>query len=34
MTLLYEVYVTVEDGGNFDLDEKEREITVSAVLGR
>lgn len=31
---LYEVYVTVEDGGNFDLDEKEREITVSAVLGR
>ena len=31
---LYEVYVTVEDGGNFDLDEKDREITVSAVLGR
>lgn len=31
---LNEVYVTVEDGGNFDLDEKEREITVSAVLGR
>ena len=31
---LYEVHVTVADGGSFDLDEKEREITVSAVLGR
>lgn len=31
---LYEVHLTVEDGGAFDLAEAEREITVSAVLGK
>ena len=30
---LYEVHVLVEDGGDFDLSETEREIKVSAVLG-
>lgn len=30
---LYEVHVTVEDNGAFDLSETEKEIKVSAVLG-
>ena len=29
---LYEVHMTVEDGGAFDLASEEKEITVSAVL--
>ena len=31
--VLYEVHMTVEDGGDFDLSEKEKEIKISAVLG-
>ena len=31
--VLYEVYMTVEDGGDFDLSETEKEIKISAVLG-
>ena len=31
--VLYEVHVTVEDGGAFDLSDAEKEIKVSAVLG-
>ncbi len=31
--VLYEVHMTVEDGGNFDLSETEKEIKISAVLG-
>ena len=31
--VLYEVHVTVEDGGDFDLSETEKEIKISAVLG-
>lgn len=31
--VLYEVHMTVEDGGNFDLGETEKEIKISAVLG-
>ena len=31
--VLYEVHVTVEDGGAFDLSDTEKEIKVSAVLG-
>ena len=31
--LLYEVHMTVEDGGDFDLSETEKEIKISAVLG-
>ena len=30
---LYEVHMTVEDSGSFDLSETEKEIQVSAVLG-
>ena len=30
---LYEVHMTVEDGGDFDLSETEKEIKISAVLG-
>ena len=30
---LYEVHMTVEDGGAYDLDETEKEIRISAVLG-
>ena len=29
----YEVHMTVEDGGDFDLSETEKEIKISAVLG-
>ncbi len=32
--VLYEVHMTVEDGGDFDLSETEKEIKISAVLGR
>ena len=31
--VLYEVRMTVEDGGDFDLSETEKEIKISAVLG-
>ena len=31
--VLYEVHMTVEDGGDFDLSETEKEIQRSAVLG-
>ena len=31
--VLYEVHLTVEDGGDFDLSETEKEIKISAVLG-
>ena len=31
--VLYEVHMTVEDGGDFDLSEREKEIKISAVLG-
>ena len=31
--VLYEVHMTVEDGGDFDLRETEKEIKISAVLG-
>ena len=31
--ILYEVHMLVEDGGDFDLSETEKEIKVSAVLG-
>ena len=31
---LYEVYMTVEDGGSFDLDGAEKEIQLSAVLAK
>ena len=31
--VLYEVHMTVEDGGEFDLSETEKEIKISAVLG-
>lgn len=31
---LYEVRMTVEDGGSFDLDEAEKEIQLSAVLAK
>ena len=31
--ILYEVHMTVEDGGDFDLSETEKEIKISAVLG-
>ena len=31
--VLYEVHMTVEDGGDFDLSETEMEIKISAVLG-
>ena len=31
--VLYEVHMTVEDSGNFDLSETEKEIKLSAVLG-
>ena len=31
--VLYEVYMTMEDGGDFDLSETEKEIKISAVLG-
>ena len=31
---LYEVHMTVEDGGSFDLDEAEKEIQLSAVLAK
>ena len=31
--VLYEVHMTVEDGGDFDLSETEKEIKISAVLG-
>ena len=30
---IYEVHMTVEDGGDFDLSETEKEIKISAVLG-
>ena len=30
--VLYEVHMTVEDGGDFDLSETEKEIKISAVL--
>lgn len=30
---LYEVYMTVEDGGTMDLSETEKEIKISAILG-
>ena len=31
--VLYEVHMTVEDGGDFDFSETEKEIKISAVLG-
>ena len=31
--VLYEVHMTVEDGGDFDRSETEKEIKISAVLG-
>lgn len=31
--VLYEVHMTVEDGGDFDLSKTEKEIKISAVLG-
>ena len=31
--VLYEVHMTVEDSGDFDLSETEKEIRISAVLG-
>ena len=31
--VLYEVHMIVEDGGDFDLSEMEKEIKISAVLG-
>ena len=31
--VLYEVHMTVEDGGDFDLSETDKEIKISAVLG-
>ena len=31
--VLYEVHMTVEDGGDFDLSETEKEIKIFAVLG-
>ena len=31
--VLYEVHMIVEDGGDFDLSETEKEIKISAVLG-
>ena len=31
--VLYEVHMTVEDGGDFDLSETEKEIKISGVLG-
>lgn len=31
--VMYEVHMTVEDGGDFDLSETEKEIKISAVLG-
>ena len=31
--VLYEVHMTVEDSGDFDLSEAEKEIKISAVLG-
>ena len=31
--VLYEVHMTVEDGGDFDLSETEKEIKISAVQG-
>ena len=31
--VLYEVHMTVEDGGDFDLSETEKEIKISAVVG-
>ena len=31
--VLYEVHMTMEDGGDFDLSETEKEIKISAVLG-
>ena len=31
--VLYEVHMTVEDGGDFDLSETEKESKISAVLG-
>mgnify|MGYP000780039677 FL=1 len=31
--VLYEIHMTVEDGGDFDLSETEKEIKISAVLG-
>ena len=30
---LYEVHVTVEDGGTLDLSETEKEIKIAVVLG-
>ena len=30
---LYEVHMTVEDGGEYDLSETEKEIKISAILG-
>ena len=30
---LYEVYMTVEDGGTMDLSETEKELKISAILG-
>ena len=31
---LYEVHVTVDDGGTADLSENEKEIKLSVVLGK
>ena len=31
---LYEVRVTVQDGGSFDLSEAERAIKIAVVLGK
>jgi len=32
--VLYELRVTVSDGGNLDLSETEKEIKLSVVLGK
>ena len=32
--VLYEVHVTVEDGGVFDLSDTEKEIKASVILGK
>ena len=32
--MLYELRVTVADGGDFDLSEAEKEIKLSVVLGK
>ena len=32
--VLYELRVTVADGGDFDLSETEKEIKLSVVLGK